>query len=531
MGARKLVKYYNDRYCGSLIPEQCQKLEMLLDLDSRNGCIEELSGIIKDMPRESVERFIEEHETWGRSYGDYVWEDGMLSGYQTIAVSFMYHAGRCILGDSVGMGKTVEVAGVCNLFKQENPSHRYLVLTEKNAAHQFRSEMVRFTGEFVTLVPSGEADVLERFMQANPYDSRVDYSVVGTHALLTAGRFLQWLQLVRCSSPYGFPFDTLIIDESSVLGNQNTNISKSFAMLSKYFKHVYFLNATPFESQLGVFFSQLNMLDPELLPTKTNFTKEYCVLDHTGMYPRQTGRYKNQASFKRLVGYRYLARTRQGKGAIMESCDGGVVLSELSKAQKVWLNRTYLKRMIYDCPSYICQDIEFNEENVPKLASLRGLLEGECAEAGTVIVFIQYKEAQRHVSQWLTDHGYSNRVLNGDTDVRERNTIIDGFRNGDFRVLLTSVQKSLNFGSCDYCIFYGYDPNPSRMVQFEGRITRDFNIIGKHVYILCSAGEEYRNLMTSIRQRALATTEFTNADMSVVMNILLGGDSDEEESD
>ena len=89
--------------------------------------------------------------------------------------------------------------------------------------------------------------------------------------------------------------------------------------------------------------------------------------------------------------------------------------------------------------------------------------------------------------------------------------------------MLTNVQKGLNFGTCDYCIFYSFDPNPAHMIQFEGRITREFDIVGKSIYILCSMGLEYQSLIKTVKQRTQATTEFTNTDLSVVVDILLNG--------
>ena len=86
---------------------------------------------------------------------------------------------------------------------------------------------------------------------------------------------------------------------------------------------------------------------------------------------------------------------------------------------------------------------------------------------------------------------------------------------------MTNVQRGLNFGDCNCCIFYSYDPNPSKMIQFEGRTTRSFDIIGKRVYVLCSEGKERNRLDEVVSQRAKATTEMSSTDLSVIMDILL----------
>ena len=84
------------------------------------------------------------------------------------------------------------------------------------------------------------------------------------------------------------------------------------------------------------------------------------------------------------------------------------------------------------------------------------------------------------------------------------------------------MQKGLNFGNCNYCIFYGFDPNPNKMVQFEGRITRSFDIIDKHVVVLCSEGKEFKRFNEVIKRRAEASSKFSKADISCIMSILLG---------
>lgn len=523
MGREKIVEYYNDRYKGSLSDEQCEVIDELLELDSMNGCLTDLLHVIYNLNDSDVLQIIEDHDIFGRVVTEFDKKVGTLRDEQTIGVALMYYAQNCLLGDSVGMGKTVEIAGLCNLLnaeaQNEGKDFKYIFLTEKNLTSQVRREMIKFTGEYVDLLPSGEIKPVTNFIER--FDNSTDsYSLVGSHSLITQSAFIGWL--TRLHKAKTFPYDLIVIDESSFLGSSTTEVTKTFKLIKKYFKRVIFLNATPFDTKLNIFYTQLDLLDDKLLPTKKNFQNEYVVMSYTGMYPKPTGKYKNQGQFKRLVGYRYFARTREDKGAVMKDCNGGIKVSPLSKIQKEWLSKTQMARLVYDCPCSLDPSIEFNIENVPKLGSLASLLENECADADTILIFCHYKEPQKYLSQWLKNRGYSNRILNGDTDNKERDSIIESFKKSEFNVLITNVQKGLNFGSCNHCIFYSYDPNPSKMIQFEGRITRDFDIIGKNIYILCSAGKEYGNLTKIVRDRAKATSDFTKTDLSVVMNILLG---------
>ena len=133
----------------------------------------------------------------------------------------------------------------------------------------------------------------------------------------------------------------MIIDESgSILGNSNSGIYQNAKAMSDMFDRVILLNATPFEKELIMYYNQLSFVDDSLLPSKTTFQKRYVDMDYSGIYPRPTGKYKNESEFKNLVAYRYFGRTRKSIGATMEDCTVDVVLSDLSDLQKEMLKRT-----------------------------------------------------------------------------------------------------------------------------------------------------------------------------------------------
>lgn len=525
MGRAKVVTYYNGRYQGSLTPEDCERLEQIIELDKENGSFGDLRHVIYDLSDKDVQTIVDETESTGKVTSPIDYRVGTLRDEQTLGAAFMFFAKNCILGDSVGMGKTAEASALCKMLDNINTSQgkrfRFLLLTEKNLIEQTRLKMIKFTGKYVETL-YGDKIHATKFANAHPGGAALGFGVVGSHTLLTQPVFISWLQTCK-SIGFGSPFDLIIVDESSVLGNLTTGITKNAKMLLPFFERVIFLNATPFETKLDTFYSQLSLLDPNMLPTKTNFQKEYVVYDYRGMYPKPTGKYKNQGDFRRLVGYRYFARTRKDKGAMMLDCTSKLLVSPLSKEQKFWLSRTKMPQMIFDCPNAIDETIAFNEYTVPKLGSLLKALTEDCENADTILLFVHYREAQESLSFWLQQKGYSNRVLCGDTKDVDRERIIRGFKNSEFRVLITNVQKGLDFGDCNYCIFYSFDPNPSKMIQFEGRITRSFDIVGKNVILLCSEGRELDRLNKVIKERAKAASDFTNVDLSCIMDLLLEG--------
>ena len=55
---------------------------------------------------------------------------------------------------------------------------------------------------------------------------------------------------------------------------------------------------------------------------------------------------------------------------------------------------------------------------------------------------------------------------------------------------------------------YTIDPNPQKMVQFEGRMTRDFNVMYKSLYLLVSMGKEKKFVEETLKLRVDAAEDF-----------------------
>lgn len=529
MGRKKEIIYYNNRLKGKYIDEEtCNKLEALLRLDEAKGYVKELKNVIYVLSDSEVE----EIKRLGSSeFMDFSDRQGELTNIQTTGVAYMYFAKRLLLGDSVGLGKTVEVCGLCNLLEnnamKEGKDFKFLYLTNKNIVAQTRDEMIKFTGNYVEAV-YGEKAKVQKFVKDNYMG--LNYSVVGSHSLIKSVDFQEYLRTFKSDTGYN-PFDLLVIDESGdILTNSSTQMYKEALFLSKMFDRIILLNATSFEKQLREFYNQLNYLDDSFLPTKTEFSKTYEIFDYYGPYPTFSGKYKNAEDFKNLVGYRYLKRTRRDSGAFMKDCTAEIIEVPLSSEQKNLLSKTSMPQLVYDCPSYFNMGIETDVYTTPKIASTIGLLRDVIPSGESVLIYCRYKEAQVCLQDILAEHGYYSEILNGDTSQAVREKFVNRFKIGDIPILITNVQKGLNFGNCNYCIFYNYDPNPSKMVQFEGRMTRSFDIVGKHVYMLLSSGTELKTFKNIIGDRAKAGDLFAGSDFSCVLELLLKKDKSEEDS-
>jgi len=521
MGKKKEVTYYNGRYKGNkLTEEDCDKLEGIIKLSSKNGCIEDLRNIIYDLNPSDVNLIVETGST------EFVeMRKGTLTDEQTLGVAYLYYAKRAILGDSVGLGKTVQICGLCNLLESQATKNgldfRFLILTEKTLVNKTKNKAIKFTGNYVESL-FGEKDNILKFSKR--HKGVLPPNVVGTHSLLNSVYFQDYVR--GFIEEYGYnPFDILIIDESGdVLTNSATKTYQSALYFEGIFEYIIMLNATSFEGKLEHYYNQLNYIDNTLLPTKTEFEKKHKIYTYGVMpYPVFSGKYKNGEEFKNLVGYRYFQRTRKSLGAKMVDCSVEVYVSDLSPMQKSLLSKVSIPNMVYDCPSYfsnLIPGLETNPETTPKLQDLLEII-GTIPQEEPILIFTRYKEAQRCIYDLLCDLDMSCDMMNGDTVQKVRDDISTRFELGDLKVLITNVQKGLDFNNCNHCIFYDYDPNPDRMVQFEGRMTRERDIIGKNVYLILSRGAELRTFKNAIADKAQASDIFAGSDYSCVLSLLL----------
>lgn len=516
MGKKKEVRYLNGRLIGQYLEEgTCKKLEAIIQASKDQKCVPQLKNIIVDMAEEDLETCLVTKDT--EHIVDY--EPAELTDAQTLGVAFLYYSKRCLLGDSVGVGKTVEFAGLCNLIKKRNGQHfRFLYLTEKTLASEARRKLTRFTGNYVELL-YGEKDKILKYADNN--QNSIEYDTVGTHSLINSSTFQSFLLSFEKANGY-FPYDVVAVDESFVLKNSGNQIWKNAKKMFDKCEFAYMLNATPFETHLSDFYNQIHCLDDTLLPTKTSFSNAYEVMEFNGVFSEPSGKYRNADVFRHQVGYRYFAQTRKIMGAKMEDCTAKVVKVPLTATQRNLLGMVSMPQMVYDYPKYFT----FNnvKEDSPKINALLKLIDEQLYAEETILVYTVYKDVQQDIKEALEGIGISAELMNGDTPTEIRNNLIQGFKKAKFRVLITTVQRGMDFDNCNTAIFYSYDPSPAKMVQFEGRMTRSFNIVGKSVYVIVTEGKELNRLKSKIAERAKASVDFAESDYSLVLDLLTDAD-------
>lgn len=519
--------YQGKYYQGSLSAETA---DILLRL-AKVGEVESLRHCIYDLPTHTVlqikyeaEQYLKQHGTL-QGYSSRFKDNmpvGTLRPEQTIGVAYMYYAGSLLLGDDVGVGKTVQAAGLIRCWEKRfeaegKPPFRAIFLAEKSSAAQIQDKIIKFTGDYVDLIESGTKVEVEKFFQRNPQG--YSHHVVATHAILLNPEFL-----ARVSK---YPFDLIIFDESSALKNSTTDLYDAAKALFKFIPRRILLNATVFETNLRDIYNQLYLVDPLLLPPVTEFERLF-VVKKMGRFRRLEKKgYKNESFFKESISLRYLARTRANLGAKFEDNTVKVVFLPLSAEQKMLMKKTSLYDLVSNYPTMVKPDILFNEETTPKLKAVLHLAEKVVGQQGEqLFIYCRYVEAQEALAARLRDEGYRVAILNGRKgggSTRVRAEICADFNNKLYDILISNVIRGLDLTSCDNCILYTVDPNPGKLTQVEGRIIRTLDVIGKNIWMLVMMGKEKQRVEKVLKLRISEAQKLSNQGQSLITSSVVDG--------
>ena len=448
---------------------------------------------------------------------DYTQYIGKLRDYQTIGTAFMYYSNRSILGDGVGLGKTVEVSALINYLKSKGEMTRFLMAVENSALSQTTYELIRFTGLNIVALPS-EAVKLKRIINKLDW-TKID-GIVVKHSMLRSEYVSRWLALNLDEKGMCKVFNTFFLDESSVIKNNTTKTYKYTKNICDICSRVHFMNATTFELRLMDVYNQADMMNPALLPKKWRIEKDFCKFGRSSYWTKVDGKakmnfrrdlvgYKNQQIFKESLKLFYFGRCKADIGMDMPHIHK-VYEVEPSGDQLLAIGQGYRYNEVLNCPSLI-PDLNMNTDvkDCPKLARLVDIVDNEFS-GQSVMVYCFHIEAQRAIADELKKIGRTPMILNGETPDDERYKIQTDFNSGKCDVIITNIKKSLNLYGGDVCIFYSVLTNPSALFQAAGRIDRNVDDkIKTYILLLYANTDEYKMFTNVVKQRAQDSRDLT----------------------
>ncbi|MEP2023961.1 MAG: SNF2-related protein [Reichenbachiella sp.] len=404
---------------------------------------------------------------------------GELRPYQKAGFNWMrflgeYRLGGC-LADDMGLGKTVQTLALLQSVHQGNDNGTSLLVMPTSLIYNWEKEAEKFTPELKILNYTG----VKRIKDPKRF---VKFDLVIT----SYGLIRQDIDLLA-----EFNFNYIILDESQVIKNPESNISKCVRDLNSSFKLI--LTGTPIENTTMDLWSQMTFLNPGLLGAKSFFRNQFQLPIekkndeaktkklYTIIKPFLLRRHKSQVATdlpEKIENVRYCTMSEAQEEAyekvksayrdkIMEEIESGGI----GKSQFMILQGLTKLRQIANHP-YLTD--ENYKEDSGKLEDISHMLENAINKNHKILVFSQFVKHLKIVSKYLEDQNIKYSYLDGSTKDRQKE--VENFQNDkDIKVFLISLKAGglgLNLTEAEYVFLLDPWWNPAIEAQAIDRAHR-----------------------------------------------------------
>lgn len=225
--------------------------------------------------------------------------------YQKVGAHFMADRGQAAIFDGVGLGKTPQIIGACQILMNRGVANKVLIVTLAALKRQWAREIEKFAGEQAIAVYGSPA---KRKKLIKGFASRPDvkYLVVNYETLRSA----QYMKEIK-----KIPFDVCALDEAqkikkgvrdNFLDIQPSNNAAACYEL-KYIPYRFIATATPVQSKAEEIWSLYNFINPEILGPWEFFRERYCKYNNRfGI----TGSQNLDEIYQRISPY-FIRRTKE----------------------------------------------------------------------------------------------------------------------------------------------------------------------------------------------------------------------------
>ena len=391
-------------------------------------------------------------------------------GFQWAARLAAWGAGAC-LADDMGLGKTLQALTVALAHAPSGPT---LVVAPTSVCPNWLDETRRFTPT-LNAFQFGQGDRAKTIAGLRPFDVMVcSYGLLHQEADKLAS--VKW--------------ETIVLDEAQAIKNRKTKRSIAAMRLQGAFRMI--TTGTPIENHLGELWNLFQFINPGLLGSADSFAKRFASPIH------QRGSNDAKSRLKRLIQPFILRRTKSAvldelpsrteitirvqmppeERALYEAVrqravetleeantEGGQgrfrILAEIMKLRRACCH-----------PRLVMPDAGIEGS---KLESFGFTVDDLIASGHKALVFSQFVDHLKIVSNHLDQKGVAYRYLDGSTPPRERKRQVDRFQAGEGDLFLISLRaggQGLNLTAADYVLHLDPWWNPAVEDQASDRAHR-----------------------------------------------------------
>ena len=441
-----------------------------------------------------------------------------LYPFQKVGVAFAEAShGRCLIGDDMGVGKTIQALAYAALYPKERP---LVIVSPANVKYNWKKEATKWLpNESVHVVDSGKATAFE------PADI-----IVINYDLMNK----QQDRLAQLS-----PAIT-VFDEIHYLKNSKAQRTAASIRVGRLSQKVIGLSGTAISSRPAEFFNSLNLLSSSQFPSEWDFKQRYCDPWHNGF----GWDFKGASNTKELnERTRDMCIRRLKKEVLTELPDKvrQFIPIELSKSERkeyddkqdeyyytmdshyaheIPLPKGFMLNMLSDL-RHICGRMKVPRA-VEWIGSRYDLTDGK-----PLVVFCHHKDVLSGIADQLSalkqyTHIRHDRI-DGSVSSKQRQEIVESFQSGGLDVLLCNTiaaKEGITLTAADTVLFIEREWVPTDEEQAEDRVYRmgqeSQSVHAVYLSVANSIDEHFDRVIEGKRQ--------------VVKAVLDGGDIEERQS-
>ena len=441
-----------------------------------------------------------------------------LYPFQKVGVAFAEAShGRCLIGDDMGVGKTIQALAYAALYPKERP---LVIVSPANVKYNWKKEAAKWLpDESVHVVDSGKASAFE------PADI-----IIINYDLMNK----QQDRLAQLS-----PAIT-VFDEIHYLKNSKAQRTAASIRVGRLSQKVIGLSGTAISSRPAEFFNSLNLLSSTQFPSEWDFKQRYCDPWHNGF----GWDFKGASNTKELnERTRDMCIRRLKKEVLTELPDKvrQFIPIELSKSERkeyddkqdeyyytmdshyaheIPLPKGFMLNMLSDL-RHICGRMKVPRA-VEWIGSRYDLTDGK-----PLVVFCHHKDVLSGIADQLSalkqyTHIRHDRI-DGSVSSKRRQEIVESFQSGGLDVLLCNTiaaKEGITLTAADTVLFIEREWVPTDEEQAEDRVYRmgqeSQSVHAVYLSVANSIDEHFDRVIEGKRQ--------------VVKAVLDGGDIEERQS-
>ncbi len=404
--------------------------------------------------------------------------DTRLYPYQKEGVIRILKAGRVLLADDMGLGKTIQTIAAIEIFHQYLNVGKVLIICPTSLKYQWKSEIGKFSGR--------DSSIIEGLIH-----KRKDlYAEENFIKIVSYGSARNDLEFINLWNP-----ELVIIDEAQRIKNWKTQTALAVKKIRS--EYAIILTGTPLENKIEEIHSIVEYIDRYRLGALFRFLDNHQVTDENG---KLIG-YRNLRNINKTLEGILIRRTKKeiagqlpgrlDKNFFVEMTeeqmtDHDSYFDHVSQLVNKWIRTGHLSEeerqlllSLLNCMRMVCDStyiLNSSTNHGNKIKEITDLID-EIMEnpENKIVIFSQWKRMFELLIRELRKRNFSFEYLNGDIPAKERNSIIEKFREDpNTRIFLSTDAGGVgvNLQTANMLINIDIPWNPAVLEQRIGRIYR-----------------------------------------------------------